>query len=581
MVSDVMPAEDQLREWFVQAMAFHKAMLLDEAAALYENILAIVPEDPPALHLLGVLRHTQGKFDAAVRHLRGATAARPDNASLHAALGAALRGAERTEEALVEYDRAIALKPDFAEAHNHRAVALQRLDRLDAAIEGYRAAIAAQPDYADAYNNLGTALRQADRREEALEAYRMALAHRPTYVDALGNLAKLEIELGNNLAAVEAYRRLLDQRPDDFDALSATGNLLVVLDREEEAVGYYAAALELRPRDPVLLDRLSVALLFLDRVQEAVGLLGEAIGIDRTLAPAWLHSGIALEKLGMVDEARKALETAIELDPNLPLARFTLGMLLLAMGEPEAARPVFVEWHRLAPDHPIARHMVAAVSGTDVPDRASADYVAETFNTFSKTFDHQLAQLGYQAPQLLGDLLRAHGSPANGSLAVADLGCGTGLCAGFLKPLARELVGVDLASGMLERARQRGLYDELVLADITDFLAANPGRFDLIVATDTFIYFGDLAPILDRAFTALRPGGRLAFTLEEAIGETVPPSYVLTTSGRYQHEASSVHDLLAEAGFQLVGLSRGVLRNEAKQPVPGLVVLVEAVSRDV
>jgi predicted TPR repeat methyltransferase len=573
-LSDAAPAGDDIREWLAQASAFHRATMLGEAAALYEKVLAAVPGEPAALYPLGVLRQTQGDFDAAIRLLAQATAARPSNPSFHAAFGAALRGAGRIDEALAEYDQAILLKPDFAEAHNHRAIALQRLERFDAAIDGYRAAIAARSDYAEAYNNLGTALRRAGRSAEALDAYRAALSHRPGYIDALGNLGKLEAELGQKLAAVETYRRLLELRPDDFDALAAMGDLLVLVDEDEAALGYYAQAIELRPRDPVLLDRTSIALLILDRYEEATGLLGTAVGIDDKLASAWLHYGIALEKLGQVDAARRALETAVELDPALPLAHFTLGTLLLAIDQLEAARPIFADWYRRSPDHPTARHMMAAVCGAEAPARASAAYIVETFDHFAKTFDGQLARLEYRGPQLVGDLLGDQPVPPDGSLSVADLGCGTGLCAEVLRPWAARLVGVDLAPGMLERARRRQLYDELVEADIVDFLVSRPDGFDLLVAADTLIYFGDLAPVMAAAAAALRPGGRFVFTVEEAIGFDASPAPVLTTTGRYQHTASYIRDRSVGAGFNLLELRRCVIRNEGRQAVGGLVVLI-------
>jgi SAM-dependent methyltransferase len=48
---------------------------------------------------------------------------------------------------------------------------------------------------------------------------------------------------------------------------------------------------------------------------------------------------------------------------------------------------------------------------------------------------------------------------------VLELGCGTGLCAALFRPAAARLVGVDVSARMLERARARGLYDELLLGD--------------------------------------------------------------------------------------------------------------------
>ena len=52
----------------------------EEAEPALLDILARWPEQPDALHFLGVLRHTQGRIDEAVALIRGALAQVPDNA---------------------------------------------------------------------------------------------------------------------------------------------------------------------------------------------------------------------------------------------------------------------------------------------------------------------------------------------------------------------------------------------------------------------------------------------------------------------------------------------------------------------
>jgi predicted TPR repeat methyltransferase len=570
--------QSRFRELLARAIAFHKAASLPEAAAIYEQLLVHRPDHPGVLHLLGVLRHTQGDHHRAIALLGRAVALTPDDAACHAAYGAALRGGDRMEEAVAAYDRALALRPDSAETHNNRGIALQQLGRIDAAIAAYEAALARRPDYAEACNNLGTALRRGGRLEAAESAFRRALGHRPDYFDALGNLGKLQIEIGKNAAALETYQRLLGYRATDVDALKAVGDLLVVLDRDDEALPYYAAALDIRPRDTDLLDHLAVALLVLERSGEALAIVHTAVGIDSRHAAAQLHYGIALEKVGQVPAALTALRTAIALDPAMPLAHFTLGMLCLATEAPDEARAVFAAWYEREPDHPTARHMMAAVTGTDVPQRASAAYIIQTFDSFAKTFDRQLDRLEYRAPQLLADLIAAAAPASTGPsarLAVADLGCGTGLCGPLLRPLSARLVGVDLAAGMLERARRRGVYDELVEGELGDFLLARPGAFDLIIAADTLIYFGALEEPLAAAAAALRPGGRFGFTLEAGGEAGGKAGYRLATSGRYQHAEGYVRRSLAAAGLTPIRIERATLRTEAGQPVGGLLVLAE------
>ena len=54
-------------------------------------------------------------------------------------------------------------------------------------------------------------------------------------------------------------------------------------------------------------------------------------------------------------------------------------------------------------------------------------------------------------------------------------------------------MGVDLSAAMLRCAAARGGYTELLCGDL-DALLPNMGarRFDLVLATDTLIYYGEL-----------------------------------------------------------------------------------------
>ena len=153
---------------------------------------------------------------------------------------------------------------------------------------------------------------------------------------------------------------------------------------------------------------------------------------------------------------------------------------------------IFEEWLKEEPDNPIARHMLAACSGRDVPQRASDRYVEQTFDSFAASFDAKLARLSYRAPALVAAMLEDSGLAPTKSLDVLDAGCGTGLCGPLVAPYARRLVGVDLSAGMLTRAKEKNVYDELYKVELTEYLRDQREAFDVIVSADTLVYFGDL-----------------------------------------------------------------------------------------
>jgi len=157
------------------------------------------------------------------------------------------------------------------------------------------------------------------------------------------------------------------------------------------------------------------------------------------------------------------------------------------------------------------------------------------------------------------------------ALDVLDAGCGTGLCAPLLRPHARRLAGVDLSGGMVEKARQRGGYDALDVAELTAYLQQQPGAWDVVLSADTLVYFGELGTVLAAAHAALRPGGWLAFSLEAEEGEG--DCVTLTASGRYRHSRAHVLHALERACFHDIRISEDSLRKEFGQPVRSWVVL--------
>ena len=120
-------------------------------------------------------------------------------------------------------------------------------------------------------------------------------------------------------------------------------------------------------------------------------------------------------------------------------------------------------------------------------------------------------------------------------LDVLDAGCGTGLCGPLIARYARRLVGVDLSAPMLAQARARNVYDELVKCELTAYLGDSTGAFDVIVSADTLVYFGLLEDVIAASANALRPGGRLIFTVEELIGAGSDAGYSISLTGRYRH----------------------------------------------
>jgi ubiquinone/menaquinone biosynthesis C-methylase UbiE len=93
---------------------------------------------------------------------------------------------------------------------------------------------------------------------------------------------------------------------------------------------------------------------------------------------------------------------------------------------------------------------------------------------------------------------------------VLEVGCGTGQITGWLADAVRpgRVVAVDFASGMLERARARGVDAEFRLMDICDEQTVAQ-RFDLVLCFHSFPHFRDREAALRQMARYLKPGGQL------------------------------------------------------------------------
>lgn len=307
--------------------------------------------------------------------------------------------------------------------------------------------------------------------------------------------------------------------------------------------------------------------------REAASLFRRALGIDSADVDARFYLGQLLHAYAETrNEAVTLLRGVLTADPERVVASRLLAWCLLKQDKRTEAVAVLREWVERAPDDPTALHLLAAYSHEAVPKRAPDDFVRKTFDDSADYFDTLLRDtLHYCAPEVLIAALQRN-STLTGKLSVCDFGCGTGLCAPLLRPLARSLVGVDLSERMIEKARALSLYDALTVAEGTAFLLAGVRTYDLIFAADTLEYFGALNELMKAAFTALQGAGIIAFTVEKQ-PEARDSGFELGDTGRYRHSTAYVLTQLSEAGFIDVDLSVATVRIEAGHAVAAIVVI--------
>jgi tetratricopeptide (TPR) repeat protein len=229
-----------------EAIVYQRAGQLPQAATIYQQILQSEPNNPDALHLLGLIAHQNGQLDAAVELISQAISINPSGPKYYN-LGLALQTQGRSDAAIDSYRRAIAINPDDAKAHSNLGVLLQAQGNLDDAIKSYRWAISLNPEDAGAHGNLGVALDSQGNTDAAIKSYRRALVLNPddaTSHNNLGNALRDQEQLDD---AVASFRKAITLKPDYAKAYNNLGNALQDQGQLDAAIASFHAALALNP----------------------------------------------------------------------------------------------------------------------------------------------------------------------------------------------------------------------------------------------------------------------------------------------------------------------------------------------
>ncbi|MDH4424864.1 MAG: tetratricopeptide repeat protein [Acidovorax sp.] len=385
----------------------------------------------------------------------------------------------------------------------------------------------------------GTAAFAEQRFDDAAQAFSHALALSPGRPSVVLNLGVTRLHQGQPAAALPLLEAATAALPDAADAWSALALAHHQLERWADSSRSHAHALALGADSAALRLRLAESLSRQGLGTAAIEHYEKALEADDTLVEAWSALGDVLRESGHLARAADCYQRALDLGADPALHQYYLASL-----RPEAA---LVE--------------------------APRTYVQALFDSYAHDFeDHLVGQLGYQGHRVLIEQLPP-GCP--GYVArVLDLGCGTGLCGPLLRPRAGHLTGVDLSPAMIDKARARGLYDELLVRDIHDHLDDGGAPYDLIVAADVFIYVGPLERAFALASRRLQPGGWLAFTVEDA---AQGPGVQLLPSLRYAHREDYLQSLARNHGLAVRQMVDAPIRFHEHQPIAGRYVYIQKV----
>lgn len=316
-------------------------------------------------------------------------------------------------------------------------------------------------------------------------------------------------------------------------------------------------------------------------------------------------------------------------------------------------------------DHHLNPIMTTSRTATNkMITKCPPEYIINLYSTFAERFDELLVkELQYQTPTILCQLVNEcypHHDPnsitsnlstvhKNNLTAISlDIGCGTGVSGiefynhcifihDYMKQIVLNdnnnnikcMIGVDLSSHMIEKAKQRKCYNELYIGDATSVLSSlssvvssddehvdnniddtssikletgnddiknnanshdnmNHFLYTIVFACDVFVYIGDLNEMIQRVYDSLIPGGIFAFSTEllllsqtnddikssSSTSSMLPPPYILHSCARFAHSEHYIRTISIHHGFIILKSKIcSIRKNQGKDVIGYLIVL--------
>jgi predicted O-linked N-acetylglucosamine transferase (SPINDLY family) len=325
----------QAQAVFEQALGFHRQGHLEEAQRLYQESLGLQPQNPNALHLLGIIAAQTNNLEGAAELIGQAIRIDPHGAAAYRDEGLVLCRLNRHAAAVKSFDQAIALEPGNAETHFSRGNALRELRQYEAAVASFELATSLKPDYARAHNNRGNVLTELRQLAAAVASYDRAIEFEPNAADLYINRGNALREMQQCEAAVESYEKAIAIEPDNAAAYVNRGLILAGLRRYQAAALDYDRASALNPRAAEAYVNRGAMLLELGHCAAAVASYDQAIAIKPDYAKAYLGKGEALAELRQFEPAIACYDKAIAHDKHLKGVD----------GMRQYARSTICDWH--------------------------------------------------------------------------------------------------------------------------------------------------------------------------------------------------------------------------------------------
>ena len=217
----------------------HRSGNLTEAAKNYRKFLKKDPAHAGALYLLGCLEYQRGKNDEATDLLLEAVTLAPHEADYHNALGLALIGLEKFDDAEQSFRRALQLENRGA-FHLNLGLLRRRQKRAPEALEHLCEALKFQPDNTELICEIGDIQQEMGDFAGASQTYQQALIIEPELARAWYSRGCAETAHQEFVPAAECFQEAINLQPEWLQARHNLARALYEIGQVTEACRHFA-----------------------------------------------------------------------------------------------------------------------------------------------------------------------------------------------------------------------------------------------------------------------------------------------------------------------------------------------------
>ena len=566
-----------------KALKLHQQGNFDEAEKLYRQILQTTPDHPQVLNLIGLIAQSKGLHQEAVSYFEKSILKDFSNFETFFNLGWSLSALGKYQEAIEAYNKVLKLKPDTKEAYNALGEIYALIEQPEKAAKMFSRALDFDPAYIDAQSNLAYLHNDLQKLESLCQkhpenstpAYQFALllkekgefnkaldyavkAAQNTPLESYQLLAgELHLLNHHSETAKVYFSEALQLNPKSVSALINLANGEPDIKAAEEM---YKKALDISPQDFDAHLNYAVLLHNNNRLPEALEEYRKAVIINPDSAEVSHNLGILQRQNGEFSQALGLFFNSFTLNPDSPQYALDIAETITIMHrtQPRQAELAAKNWLDQYPDNIFAQRINAAF--TNKATDTDSQYSRQLFDVFATSYEQTMSNIKYHLPhemsQFIGDI--------NGT--IIDLGCGTGLLGEQIKKPHNHLIGVDISAQMLQKAKNKNIYDKLEQADIIDYCNNLPPK-SFVTAADVIGYIGNPEILFSKIYPH-------TFAFSVATGND-DVDCALLPNGRYIYNKKYIHELLVQCGYQDISSKDCILRTEDGENVSGTIFLAK------